>query len=258
MNQKFLISTIAKYTFIEAIKNRLFVLMIIGLVCILGLSQFIGELAITETKEVQVALTGFILRLFAVFIASIFVITNLVREFNDKAFEFIISLPIPRHAYFFGKLCGFALLSVFVAIFISLPLYFYTTIPQVLIWNISLICELFILIALCLLCLFTLGQITTALSAVVAFYILARSIGTIQLISHSPILESTEFSQQFINRLVDAIAYVIPDLGGFTKTQWLVYETGSTDDLIVILIQTSIYIVLLSSAALFDLYRKEF
>ncbi len=109
-----------------------------------------------------------------------------------------------------------------------------------------------------MLCLFTLGQITTALSAVVAFYILARSIGTIQLISHSPILGSTELSQQYINRLVDAIAYVIPDLGSFTKTQWLVYQTGSTEDLVVIVIQTIIYIVLLSSAALFDLYRKEF
>jgi len=258
MNQKSPIRTIAKYTFIEAVKNRLFVLMIIGLVCIFGLSLFISELAITETREVQVALIGFIVRLFAIFITSLFVITNLVREFNDKAFEFIISLPIPRHAYFFGKLYGFILLSVFVAVIVSLPIFIYTALPQALIWSMSLICELFIVITLCLLCLFTLGQIATAFSAVVAFYILARSIGTIQLISHSPILESTKLSQQFINRLVDAIAYVIPDLGSFTKTQWLVYQTGSTEDLVVIVIQTIIYIVLLSSAALFDLYRKEF
>jgi ABC-type transport system involved in multi-copper enzyme maturation permease subunit len=258
MNQKSPIRTIAKYTFIEAVKNRLFILMVIGLICVFGLSLFISELAITETKEVQVALIGFIVRLFAIFIISLFVITNLVREFNDKAFEFIISLPIPRHAYFFGKLYGFILLSVLVVVIVSLPVFFYTALPQALIWSMSLICELFIMITLCLLCLFTLEHITTAFSAVVAFYILARSIGTIQLISHNPILESTEFSQQFINQLIDVIAYVIPDFGSFTKTQWLVYQTGSTEELIAITIQTVIYVVLLSSAALFDLYRKEF
>ena len=254
----FSVGTIAKYTFIEAVKNRLFILMIIGLVSIYGFAQFIGELAITETQEVQVAIVGLIVRLFAVFIVSLFIITNLVREFNDKAIDFIISLPIPRYAYFLGKLFGFCFLSVVVAILISLPLLFYTVFPQVFLWSISLICELFIVTTLCLLCLFTLGHITTAFSAVMAFYILSRSIGTIQLIAHSPILESTTLSQKFINLFIDAIAYILPSLDVFTETEWLVYHTGSMDNLIIVTTQTIIYMILLSSAALFDLYRKEF
>lgn len=258
MFKKYPIDTIARFTFVEAVKNRLFVLMIAGLVCIFGITLFLGELAITETREVQVSLMGYIARLFAVFIASLFVITTLVREFNDKTIEFIIALPVPRYAYFFGKFFGFICLSVFVAIIVSVPIFFYTDISQAIIWCTSLVFELFIIVALCLLCLFTLGHVTTAFFTVMAFYILARSIGTIQLISQSPILESTDVSQLFLNKLLDLIAFVIPDLGSFTRSEWLVYHTGNADGLITIAIQTLIYIFLISSAALFDLYRKEF
>lgn len=258
MIRKYAVGTIARYTFVEAIKNRLFVLMIAGLVCIFGITLFLGELAITETREVQVSIMGYIARLFAVFITSLFVITTLVREFNDKTIEFIIALPVPRYAYFFGKFFGFAFLSVFVSIIVSFPVFFYTEFIQGMLWCTSLVCELFIVVALCLLCLFTLGQVTTAFFTVMAFYILARSIGTIQLISQSPILESTNVSQLFMNQLLDLIAFVIPDFGNFTQSEWLVYHTGNTDGLSMIAIQTLIYIFLLSSAALFDLYRKEF
>ena len=90
------------------------------------------------------------------------------------------------------------------------------------------------------------------------FYLLARSISTIQLLSRSPILESTALSQQFMNKSIDLIAYVLPDLAGFTQTEWLVYSSGHAGDLIVIFVQSVIYVCLLSGAALFDLYRKNF
>jgi hypothetical protein len=92
----------------------------------------------------------------------------------------------------------------------------------------------------------------------VAFYLLARSISTIQLLSRSPILESTALSQQFMNKTIDLIAYVLPDLALFTRTEWLVYGSGNADDLPAILVQSVVYISLLSGAALFDLYRKNF
>jgi len=250
--------TIARFTFIEAIRNRLFLLIMIGLICVFGLAQFIGELAITETLQVQGAIIGLVLRLFAVFMVCLFIITSMVREFNDKTFEFIISLPVSRYVYFCGKFIGFCLLAFIVTIIISFLLMIYAELPQILIWCVSLICELIILIALCLFVLFTLGHVVISFSAVIGFYVLARSMSTIQLIGHSPIMETTSKSQSFINFLIDTIAYILPDLNSFTQTSWLVYNTGTVGDLINIIIQTVIYVVLLSSAALFDLYRKEF
>jgi ABC-type transport system involved in multi-copper enzyme maturation permease subunit len=250
--------TIAKYTFLEAIKNRLFTLCLVGIVCVFALGQFAGELAITETRQIQGSLVGFIMRLAAVFVISLFVITSVVREFNDKTVDMIISLPLSRYVYYLGKLSGFVVLAVIFAMLLCLPLFLYAEFNQAVLWALSLINELVIIIALCLLCLFTFGNITTAFTAVIAFYLLARSISTIQLLSRSPILESTALSQQFMNKTIDLIAYILPDLSGFTRTEWIVYGTGTAGDLGVIFLQSVIYAALLSGAALFDLYRKNF
>lgn len=79
----------------------------------------------------------------------------------------------------------------------------------------------------------------------------------IQLIGNSPILESNALSHKLINYLLDIIAYVLPDLYRFTQTDWVIYISDIKHDILLVLGQTLIYVVFLSSVALFDLYRKE-
>ncbi|MBI2969381.1 MAG: ABC transporter permease [Gammaproteobacteria bacterium] len=250
------IFTIARYTFLEAVRNRLFGLTIVGLVCLLGLTEFVGELAITETREVQAALIGAGMRLFAVCTVSLFVITSMVREFNDKGFELILSMPVPRYGYFFGKFIGFLLLSAVIAVAIGALLLIYSPPAAIALWLFSLECELAILISVSLLCLFTFGNVTVAFVLVLAFYLLGRSLYAIQLISASPILESTNFSQEFMNRLLEGIAFVLPGFHDFTRSEWLIYG-GGWSDAGTVAAQTLIYTALLCTAALFDLYRKD-
>jgi len=255
MNQQAFI--VARFTFLEAVRNRLFVLVIIGLICILGLTEFIGDLAITETRAVQSTLTASGLRLFAVCVVALFVVTSVVRELNDKGLDMLLSLSMTRASYYFGKFAGFMLLAVVIAVAASLILLLYSPAVNVLAWLFSLLCESLIIIALSLLCLFTFNSITTAFTAIIAFYLLSRTMHVIQLISASPILESTTFSQSFIDFVINAIAFLLPDLNLFTRSDWLVYGTG-VDNLIPVFIQTVIYLTLLIAAGLFDMYRKEF
>lgn len=248
---------IARFTFLEAVRNRLFTLVIVGFICIFGLTEFIGELTITETKQYQSALTASALRLFTVCLIGLFVVTSMVREFNDKGFEMLLSLEITRTSYYFGKYMGFMLLTIIIAIAASLILIIYSSVSFVLIWLFSLVCESLIIISLSLLCLFTFKSITTAYISVMAFYILSRSMYIVQLVSDSPILESKTFSQEFINFIIDSIAYVLPDLNIFTQSEWLIYG-ADISNIVPVLIQTSIYFTFLTAAGLFDLYRKEF
>jgi len=111
---------------------------------------------------------------------------------------------------------------------------------------------------LCLLCLVTFKNITSALSVVLAFYLLARTISTIQLIGSSPILETTNLSHKIITMVIDAIAFLLPALDQFSKTEWLVYGGGGSSEYLFIVGQTVIYIALLFTAACFDLHRKNF
>lgn len=247
---------IARYTFIEGLRNRLFSLMLIAFVCGFGLVEFFGALALTETREIQSAFAAALSRWMIVFVIALFVTTSMVREFNDKGLELFLSLPLRRSAYFFGKLLGFLMLAVVVTVFGCLLLLLYAPLPGVLAWGVSLGCELAIVTAASLLCLFTFTHVTPAFSAVAAFYVLARSIHDIQLISQSPLLETGGAGQIFIEQIIRFIALVLPDFSVFTRTAWLVNQTACWQELAAVLIQTLIYTALLCAAALFDFHRK--
>ncbi len=252
------IAVIARFTLIEALRNRLLRLLAIVVLAVISLAEFLGALAITEAVQVQSAALGALLRVSAVAVVSLFVVSSGARELNDKGIELILSVAIPRAAYFFGKFLGFSLFALLVAGLFSLALVFYVPLPQVLLWSISLVCELLIVSAFSLLCLVTFRHAIAALSAVVAFYVLSRTAAAIQLIGGGPLIDSETLSQQMMNGLVDAIAFVLPSLERFAASDWLVYHTGGWQDLIGVMGQTAVYLVLLSGAALFDLYRRNF
>jgi len=244
---------IAKYSFLEALRNRLLLLAVIGLLCALGLSEFISELAITESAEFVTAILASILRIFCVFVIGLFVITSVVREFQDKGFDHLLALPYPRYVYYFGKFLGFSVLSVIVVLCVSIILLLYADFLPVLQWSLSLMFELFIIVALGLLFIFTFRQVTQAFSGVMAFYLMQ----TIQLISDSPVVQVGTFSQQFIGAVLDLIALLLPRLDLFARTEWLLYNGFDFTVLLQNLGQVAVYIVLLSLCSLFDLYRME-
>jgi len=250
------ISTIAFYTFLEAARNRLVWLVVAFVVIGFGLSQFVSEVAITESVAFRSSFLAAMLRFFAVFTIALFVITSMVREFDDKGLELVLSLPIPRYHYFLGKLLGFSLLALMTAVFCGLVLLVHVPPGQVALWVFSLSCELLIITALSLLCLFTFSQVTVALSVVMAFYLLSRSIEAMQLMARSPIVRSDAWSQTVITHFIDGIAFLLPDFARFTSSEWLVYHTGGWQDMAPIAGQTLVYLALLAGAALFDLYRK--
>lgn len=256
MNHNLLL-TIAKYSIWEAIRDKFLIFIFIGVIACFCISLFVGELAITEGIQTQGAILASTLRLFSVFTMGLFVITSMIREFNDKGFELILSHPVPRSSYYFGKFAGFSVVALLIALMSACCLCFYTRADLALLWSLSLFCELLIIISLSLLSLFSFNSITISFSVVIAFYILSRSIETIQLISDSPIVASSSISHQFINGLLDVIAYIIPDIYKFTQTNWLVYISDIKTDMLVVIGQTLIYVIFLSCVTLFDLYRKE-
>ena len=247
--------TIAFYTLLEALRNRLTWLLLLVAFIGIGLSGFLNEIALTESRQIQVALLAAFLRFSAVFLLATFVVTSMTREFNDKGLELLLALPLPRAAYLLGKLLGFAALAVVPAVLFGLLTAFFTTPFQTTLWTISLICELWIVAAFSILCVLTFNQIMAALSAAMGFYLLARAIAAVQLIGNDPLSAHTT-SQQVIGFVINCLSAVLPHLDEFTRTDWLVYQSGTWASLSVLLLQSVICLSLLGAAALFDLYRK--
>jgi hypothetical protein len=132
---------------------------------------------------------------------------------------------------------------------------FFTPPAQTALWIISLLCELWIVAGFSLLCVLTFKQVMTALSAAMAFYLLARSVSALQAIGSNAHADHS-LSQQVIDVVINVIASLMPHLDQFTKTEWLVYQTGSWHAMGMILLQSALFLAVLSGASLFDLYRK--
>lgn len=252
------ILTISRFTIIESLRNRLLLLSFLVIGISFALVEFIGDLAITEHRITQVAILAAFLRMSAVVMLTLFVVSSTVRELHDKTLEMILAMPIHRGSYYLGKLIGYFYIAALVAVFFAALLMLYADAEQVCIWMISLFFELVLVVALSLVMLFTFNQVPSALTAVFIFYGASRIVTSIFLMAKYPIIAHTSMGQQFMDAFIELLTWLLPDLHRFTQTEWLAYNTGDWATLLPLLGQTVIYLVFLSFIALFDFYRKNF
>lgn len=246
---------IARYTWMEARRNRLLWLAALVLVAGLGLASLLSQAALTEARELQIAVLASLYRLAAVFIVSAFIITSMVRENADKALDVFLAMPLPRTAFLLGRLLGFALCALALAAVAALPLFALADATAVALWGASLAAELLLMSAMALFCVVTLTQVLPALAATFAFYLLARSIAALQLVGGGPLAADT-LAQQVMNGVLAAIAFLLPRLDEFSRTAWLVHAPPAAGELLAVAAQAAVYFVLLTGAALFDFHRK--
>ena len=250
------IVTIARFTALEAVRTRLPWQFAIVLGLILGSAYFIQQLAITESARLQVAFFAAAARFAAVFMLSLHILTSMVREFNDKGLELTLSFDLRRSHYILGRLCGFLLIALAMALLATLPPLLLAPLPAALQWGLSLALELAIMAALSLFCIVTFTQLMPAASFVFGFYLLARTLTAIRLMSDTPLVGGGTPSHQVIAWIIDALALVLPALDRYTQSTWLVDNAAAWPALGANAAQALLYIVLLGAAAMFDFYRR--
>ena len=252
------ILTISRFTIIESLRNRFLLLSFLVVGISFALVEFIGDLAITEHRVTQVAILAAFLRMSAVVMITLFVVSSTIRELHDKTLEMILAMPIRRGNYYLGKLIGYFYIAALVSVIFAVLLLLYADPEQVCIWMISLFFELVLVVALSLVMLFTFNQVPTALTAVFLIYGASRIVTSIFLMSKYPIIAHTSIAQQFMDSFIELLTWLLPDLHRFTQTEWLTYNTAEWLVLLPLLGQTMIYLFFLSFIALFDFYRKNF
>ena len=252
------IATIARYTLLEALRTRLPVLVLLTLLVLLAASFFVETISVTEGARQQAGFYAASMRLASVFIAGLYVLVSVTREFNDKGLDIVLALDLPRSHYILGKLAGFLAIAVLIAAAACLPLAWLAAPQAVLQWAVSLVLELAIVVALALFCVITFSQLTPAASFVLAFYLLARALTAIRLMSAHPLTGADTLSHQVISFVVETLALVMPALDAWTQTAWLVNQHAAWSAIAQLTWQSALYVVLLAAAAMFDLYRKNF
>lgn len=249
--------TIARFTLLEGLRARFFRIAGLVFLIVLGGALFAGELAITESVRIRATLLAAFLRPATIFLVSLYIISSMARESNDKGTELILAIDMPRASYILGKFAGFALLGTSLALAAGLLAATLAPPQPAALWSLSLLLEIWLTAAASLFCAVSVTQIVPAASLALGFYLLARNITTIQLLGNSPVLEHN-LSHEAITRLFDLIALALPRLDNFTQSAWLGGYAPAWNILPSLLGQSTLYIALLLGAAMFDFYRKNF
>lgn len=246
--------TIARYTVLEAVRSRWLWLLLALTLAAIGLSSLLDAMALTESRQLQITVLASLLRLASVFLLTSFVIGSMARETADKGQQLLLALAFPRATYLLGKLLGYGLLAVLPALLCGLLAGCYAPPLQAAMWALALLCECWIMLAFAVLCMVSLQQVPAALAACCGFYLLARSIATLQLLARGSRPDGSHGGAA--SMVFDLLATLLPHFDRYSSSDWLVSQQAGLADLAGLLAQTALFLLLLVLAALYDLYRK--
>ena len=252
------IATIARHTIREAIRTRLALVTLVIIATLFAASLFVREIAITESVRFQTVFYAAAIRFASVLIAALFAISSVAREFQDKGLEIALALDLPRSHYILGKLAGLLAIAAALAFAAGLPLLMLSGWETVLQWTFSLAFELAVVMAVSLFCVLTFNQLVPAFAFVIAFYVLARTLTAIRLIGANPIADATVPSHRVMTWLIETLALIVPALDGWTRSAWLTGQSPAWTALALIAAHSALLVAVLTAAAVFDMYRKNF
>ncbi len=246
---------LARLVLLEARRSALPWLAAGSIAASLVLAAFLSPVALTEGRELRLALIAALLRVCAVFLVAIQVAASVQREIDDKGLEQMLSLPLPRAAHYLGRLAGFAACGALLALLFATPLALLAPPGRLALWTVSLALECALVAAVALFFSMGLAQIVGALSATLALYMLGRSMTAIQAIAAGPLADES-LAGRLAAHLVDALAFVLPRLDLVTRTDWLLYGAPHAGDYAWALAGLAAYALLATVAGLFDFYRR--
>lgn len=245
--------TLCRYVLLDAQRSGLHWILICSAVASVTLGWFLAQLGITEKLDIQIATTASLLRLVFAFVIAIWVCAHIIREKHDASIQLLLSLPLKRRDFIAGKLLAVGLIALFAAVLAALPVAFIRFDLHTLLWFSSLGLELWLMGGLALLCAEATRNVTPAVMAVTAFYVLSRSISAMVLIADTALLNSPNFSDAVLAWMVKSLAYILPPLDQFTNSAWLVHHSISVATWFELLLQALSYILLIGLITLWDI-----
>jgi hypothetical protein len=248
---------LARLVLIEARRGPLPWLAAAGVLFAFGLAAFLSQVALTESRALQLATAAALARACAVFLIAAHVATSVLREKNDKGLELTLALPAPRAAQYLGRLAGYAVCAAAVAVALSVPLLLWAAPGTVTLWGVSLALECALVAAASLFFAVSMGQVVAAIAVTAALYLLARSIASMQGMAASPLAEASA-AHDVARWSVDAVALLLPRLDAVTRTEWLLYGPPDPRVYLEALGGVLVYGTLLTAAGLFDFQRESF
>jgi hypothetical protein len=249
-------ATLARLVVLEARRGGLPWLALAGMVIALSLAAFLSQVALTESREMQLAIVGPLLRACAVLLIALHVASSTLREMQDKTLELALSLPLARGTQYLGRLAGHAACATLLAAALALPLAAWVAPGVLALWTLSLALEAALIAAAALFFAMSLAQLVPAIAATIGLYLLARSIAAMQAIAGVELAEAS-LAAGAARVALDGVALLLPRLDAVTRTEWLLYGPPPAGSYAAALAGMLVYGMLLTAAGVFDFHRKQ-
>lgn len=250
---------LVKYVLIAAFRDRLFISTLIFAAVIISLSIFLGSSAVTEQNTFVLVFGSGGLRIAGVVALILFICSYVRRAFDAREIDYLLSRPLSKPVFLFSHIAAFIFIAILIGIMVAgcvFALAGGNVHEGFWLWSAGLLMEFTIMACIALFFSLFLGSLTTSALMCGAFYILARLIGQIIGIIEAP-LTTGKFGF-ILEPIMMLISIVIPRFDLIGQTSWLVYGPDDTVGFGFIILQGVLFSVLVISASLLDLLRKQF
>jgi ABC-type transport system involved in multi-copper enzyme maturation permease subunit len=248
-----------RYILITALRDWLFVGLLVGVLIATMISATLGGTAFLEEREMTITFAAGSARLILMVGLIVFVCFHIRSAFDTKEIDVIMSRPISRSNLVIAYWLGFA----FVALLLVIPVVGLIAFigisnwPGFWGWALTLLLEAFLVVALALFSAFTLRSAVTAVMACLGFYVMSRMMAFFVVTSQSGLVAG-DFKYTLMKHALELISSIVPRLDFFAKTQWLSYGFNTSQEWMLCLAQAAIFIPLLLAASIVDFKRKQF
>lgn len=250
--------TSIRYILLTAFRDKLFIGVLLGVLCAAAISATLGSTAFLEEQQMTLTYAAGSARLILMVGLIVFVCFHVRSTFDSKEIDVMLSRPISRANLVVAFWLGFTL----VAFLLVLPVVCVIAVLGVLDvagysgWALSLLLEASLVVALALFSAFTLKSAVTSVLACMGFYVLSRMMAFFTLTADAPSMAQMPYL--LLKYVLKAISSVVPRLDFFAKTEWLVYGFTVPQEWYLFLVQVTVFVPLLLIATIVDFKRKQF
>jgi hypothetical protein len=254
-------TTIIRYVLIAALRDRLFLAMLVATLAATGISSVLAATSMIEVEQMTLTFSGACARLILVLGLIVFVSFHVRQAFDNREIDVLLSRPVSRPMLVFAYWAAFSIaatvmaaLAVGVVAALS-PMHLHGFAG----WGVSLLLEAWLVVAFTLFAALILRSGVMTVLTSVGFYALSRMMGYfLATISARGLFSVAEYNEA-AQTLTNALAVVVPRLDFFAKTRWLIYGfESSASEIRVFVVQALVFIPLLLVATVVDFRRRQF
>lgn len=251
------ILSIALNTYKEALRNKFLYGAFFLIILVFCVAAFLGSVSIGSRKDVILDFGIFTLSFFCSLLTILNGVTLLNKEIKHKTIYNILSKPVPRWQFIFGKFLGLLFCSTALILIISLGIFFMIYFLENEVYLKFFTATLFSIFEICiisaLVILFSTFSTSPFLPGFLAFslYLIGHSLDYLQGII-------ADFNLGFSNKMLTFIFWGLPDLSLFNLSKQLIYKIEIPwEQTLQALVYALSYSFILLLVACFFFERKE-